>query len=421
MDVDKNIRFTHGYALSLLVVGIPSVAWLFGFDFGARNPIEIAAIMMAKIGAFGGMAMFAWSLILSGRYKIFDSLFRGLDKVYVAHRFFGTASVALLLVHPLALTVAQLPDRGLGALGVWTAFGSTALVLGMISLYGLILVAVWSIMARVRHETFVNIHRWLGIFFVAGAFHAFMAGSVLADNHFLRWYMLALSLTATLTFIHYSLLADILHGFYSYKVTSIKTLPGNMIDIRMQPKYRILKFQPGQFVYLRFDTIDSSYHPFTISSGTRTSELRFIIKKLGDYTGQLSQLKRGDKARVKGPYGAFTFHDSPHNKQLWIAGGIGITPFLSKADSLQRSRLWPQISYYILFVNLLRLSPSVSWSMCRRTTRLSTTKLLMRKSSGCNHYKISSNTLAYYMTWQFISVDHHLCFVPTKNRPKSLV
>ena len=343
MDVDKNVRLTKGYVLSLLLIGVPSIAWIFGFEFGDRDPIEISATIIAKTAAFGGMAMFAWSLILSGRYKLFDTLFHGLDKVYIAHRFFGTASLALLLSHPIALTIARLPDRGFDAFGIWTAFGSTALVLAMVSLYGLILVVVWSIIAKVKHETFIAIHTWLGLFFIAGALHAFMAGSVLATNELLRWYMIALSSLATLTFIHYSLLKDVLHGYYKYKVTSVKKIPGNMVDIQLMPKYRILKFQPGQFVYLRFDTIDETYHPFTISSGTRTSELRFIIKELGDYTSQLTRLKHGDKARVKGPYGGFTFRDSPHDKQLWIAGGIGITPFLSKANSLQHSKMWPEI------------------------------------------------------------------------------
>ncbi|CAN5713217.1 hypothetical protein BH23PAT2_BH23PAT2_08440 [soil metagenome] len=64
MDIDKNVRLTKGYTLSLVLIGIPSVAWIFGFEFGDRDPIEISATIITKTVAFGGMAMFAWSLVL---------------------------------------------------------------------------------------------------------------------------------------------------------------------------------------------------------------------------------------------------------------------------------------------------------------------------------------------------------------------
>lgn len=49
----------------------------------------------------------------------------------------------------------------------------------------------------------------------------------------------------------------------------------------------------------------------------------------------MSQLKTGDYALLKGPYGGFTFQAKPRQKQLWIAGGIGVTPFLSATRSLK--------------------------------------------------------------------------------------
>ncbi len=345
MDVDKKVRFSPGYFISFLIIGIPAFGWLVGFDFGGKTSVETMAIIFAKIGAFGGMTMFAWSLILSGRYKIFDWLFGGLDKMYGAHRFFGTFSVVLLVIHPLALTIARIPVSGTGALRMWLAFNSTALVLGMISLYGLIGFVVWSISAKkTKHETFVKVHRVLGFLFIIGALHAFMAGSVLQASVAVYWYMLILSGLATLTFVHYSLFSDILHPHYRYKISSVKNLPGGVWDIRLKPKQRIINFLPGQFVYLSFSSLpESGYHPFSIASGKRSSELQFFIKELGDLTESFKQLKAGQLVKIKGPYGGFTFDDKSHDKQLWIAGGIGITPFLSKARSFTYTKQWPAV------------------------------------------------------------------------------
>jgi predicted ferric reductase len=345
MDVNRKIRISRGVLLSIAVVMIPAIAWVPSYDFSGLGLPVALVVTIAKVSAFSGMAMFAWSLILSGRYKLFDSWFNGLDKVYIAHRFFGTASMAMLLLHPIALTIARLPERGSAALSIWTNLGSTGLLLGMISLYGLLFVASWSIVARVRHETFVTIHRWLGVLFIAGAIHALMLGSVLATNQFMYIYTLTLSIVATLTFIHYSLLSDVLHAFYRYRLSTIRLLPGDVLDIRLQPSYRILKHQPGQFAYLSFDGFNGeSYHPFTIASGNRSGELRFLVKLLGDHTTAMQQLKAGQPAKVKGPYGGFTFHDARHDKQLWIAGGIGVTPFLSKAQSIAPTQVTPHIT-----------------------------------------------------------------------------
>lgn len=344
MDANKKVRSNPGYIVSAIIIGTALFGWMPSFSFTELSTTQAIAISLAKIGAFGGLAMFAWSLILSGRYMFFDRLFRGLDKMYIAHRFFGSFGLVLLVLHPLALTVALVPDRSLGAFSIWTRFQSLALVLGYISLYGMIGIVVWSIATRAKHETFIKVHRVLGFLFFAGVIHAFMAGSVLASSAFMFWYIALLSTLALLTFLHYSLFADILHPHYRYKVVSVKEIGGDLIDIRLKPKQRILNFRPGQFVYASFDMNGfSEYHPFSIASGNRSTEIQFIIKQLGDFTQSLNQLKKGALVKIKGPYGSFTFDEKRSNKQIWIAGGIGITPFLSKARSLPHSRRYPEI------------------------------------------------------------------------------
>ena len=348
MDIDKRIRTTPGLIISLLVILIPTVAWLPGYNFDGLDTAAAVGVFIEKTAGFTGMAMFAWSLILSGRYRIIDQLFRGMDKVYIAHRFFGTASVALLLFHPLGYTISYIVSQGSSDLiQHFIGYSTFGVLLGRISLYGLVLLGVWSIFAKVKHETFIAVHRWLGVLFIIGAVHAFMEGSVLAENAFMWWYLFILSAVATLTFIHFSILADFLHPYYKYTVSSVKHLAGDVTDIRLKPKYRIVNFKPGQFFYISFSSIDKHlYHPFSIASSKDSSELRFLVKELGDHTFAMRNLKPGIKARVKGPYGGFTFDDKKHPKQLWIAGGIGVTPFLSKAYSLRFSKLTPEVKMF---------------------------------------------------------------------------
>ena len=70
-------------------------------------------------------------------------------------------------------------------------------------------------------------------------------------------------------------------------------------------------------------------HPFTISEAPKKGEIQFTIKALGDHTRALfDTLKVGDEFAVSGPHGKFNYKTGVKN-QIWIAGGIGITPFRS--------------------------------------------------------------------------------------------
>jgi predicted ferric reductase len=70
-------------------------------------------------------------------------------------------------------------------------------------------------------------------------------------------------------------------------------------------------------------------HPFTISSAPHEDVLRLTIKASGDFTRALvTDLKPGMDAVIEGAYGMFDYKTGG-SKQIWVAGGIGVTPFLA--------------------------------------------------------------------------------------------
>ena len=95
-------------------------------------------------------------------------------------------------------------------------------------------------------------------------------------------------------------------------------------------KNTIIKRNPGQFAFFRFKSkaVGFEEHPFTISSETQTIFMSITVKKSGDYTAQLSNIIVGDSLYFDGPYGVFSPIDNGSN-YVFIAGGIGITPFIS--------------------------------------------------------------------------------------------
>lgn len=115
------------------------------------------------------------------------------------------------------------------------------------------------------------------------------------------------------------------------KVTTVKQLTSEIVEIHMHHiKDSAVKYRAGQFGYFRLMSRmhNKEEHPFTISSQPGTDELSITVKNLGDYTSKLKKVEPGTDVLFDGPYGKFTpVQDGSHH--IFVAGGIGITPFLS--------------------------------------------------------------------------------------------
>jgi predicted ferric reductase len=87
----------------------------------------------------------------------------------------------------------------------------------------------------------------------------------------------------------------------------------------------------GQFLTLKImqEGQWSKPHPFTISCAPEDPQLRVTIKKIGAFTSLITTMEEGDPVIVSGPYGKFCQDIDALPEILLVAGGVGITPFLS--------------------------------------------------------------------------------------------
>ena len=90
-------------------------------------------------------------------------------------------------------------------------------------------------------------------------------------------------------------------------------------------------YNPGQFMIIQLlrDGKTSEPHPFTISSSPAGERLSISVKSVGDFTATIGQTKTNDTAYIDMPYGVFSFLNFDAKDLVFIAGGIGITPFMS--------------------------------------------------------------------------------------------
>ena len=106
-------------------------------------------------------------------------------------------------------------------------------------------------------------------------------------------------------------------------------------------KYR--RFEAGTFLQLTLEDVTASERwpdsrTFSISSYyNKDKTIRLIIKKVGEYTTKIfDKLKEGSNCTVKYAFGDFTLPTSDtENELVFIAGGTGISPFLSLLECLE--------------------------------------------------------------------------------------
>lgn len=118
------------------------------------------------------------------------------------------------------------------------------------------------------------------------------------------------------------------------EIQSIESLtPGEMLFKVLLPQ--ALKHRPGQFVMAGLPGIGEA--AISISSSQQSGKLlEMVIRKAGNVTGVLHQLKPGDLISIRGPFGSgFDLDDfkkrAPAGVKdiVIIAGGLGLVPLRS--------------------------------------------------------------------------------------------
>ena len=105
-----------------------------------------------------------------------------------------------------------------------------------------------------------------------------------------------------------------------------------LLTVQRDEAERPLAFLPGQYAAISYEKNGkpSNTRCFSIvSSPTDQHLLQFSMRIRGRFTTALSKLRPGDLINVSGPFGGFIFDTAHDKKAVFMAGGIGITPFVS--------------------------------------------------------------------------------------------
>lgn len=99
-----------------------------------------------------------------------------------------------------------------------------------------------------------------------------------------------------------------------------------------------VKFRPGQFILVKIQDNPKMYRAYSISSyNDEGTEVSITIKKMaGGYGTNIifNNFREGDPVELEGPMGKELVLSKKTGKVLFVAGGIGITPFVPMARDL---------------------------------------------------------------------------------------
>ncbi len=272
---------------------------------------------------FWGFLLFGLNFVLATRWRWVERCFGGLDRVYTLHSLLGRWTVVLILLHLGVLTAQALPDWGLAATYVVPGL-NLSYTLGGVGVLLLTLLVAATIWVRFPYQRWLASHRWMGVPYTLGGAHAIVAQG--------DWYLWLLTIAGCYAWIYSAFLYRWLGPRHSGTIYRVVALHGvTELTITLERPHG---FRPGQFIFLSITRsaadLPDEQHPFSISAILDELTIRISAKRLGDYTARLGELGSGDEVVVFGSYGTFGARGlAPGGAAFWVAGGIGVTPFLS--------------------------------------------------------------------------------------------
>ena len=297
---------------ALVLVEVPRTTWF----TTATASLAFGASALALMGA---------AALLGGRWPVFESLLGGLDRVYLVHKWLAVWALAFASFH--LVFQAELREWALAPIVQMPRY--TTRLVRQASFVGLMVIVILALNRRIPYSQWRWWHKLSGPLFLVVIAHWLSIRSPVRIESPAGIWLAAITGLGICAAFYKLLLYPFIARHAVFRVVSTEAGPSTL-RLELEPVRRAIAFQPGQFGFLRMmeDGLREP-HPFTIASAGDGGRVRFVIRSLGDYTSSLvRRVMPGMQAEIYAPYGRFTRHAGAE-REIWIAGGVGITPFMA--------------------------------------------------------------------------------------------
>lgn len=331
------------------LIALVTLAWgaALPLDPGADTPWLVREEALYLTGLLS-IALLSLAMVLATRPVWLERPLGGMDRIYRTHKWAGILAISFAALHWLV----EMSDDVIKSLwgragrvaedhpgGFFETMRELGEDLGEWAIYALLAMLVLTLWKRFPFKFWRLLHKAMPVLYLMLVIHA----AFLAPLDY--WAqpigaLLALLLAAGSVASVQSLGGTIGSRRRASGVVESVHEPGPGITevvCRLDENWR--GHRAGQFAFVTFNRLEG-HHPFTIASADRGDRcVTFQIKGLGDYTrGLARRLHVGQRMDIEGPYGRFDFRRGRRSAdQIWIAGGIGVTPFLAWLESLHEA------------------------------------------------------------------------------------
>ena len=332
----------------LLLAGLPiaamAAAWFLQYRPSLQMSASDAADAVGNLCALLGLPLLVVMVVLGTRFPLVERAF-GLDRMMRLHKLLAKAVVSLFLAHALLRTLRFSMQIGEGWQWDFLVSADLAawpLALGRAALCVLLVASPMALLGGrlVPWRIWKSAHLLLSPAIAAGFVHArFVSDDLRRLRYSVIWYALAAVLAGVFV---YRVVYRILRGWRVWHVHAVVPETHDTKTLALCPEDSsgpFLSRRAGQFATLRLKRFISwsEPRPFTISCGPFADDLRFTIKRSGWFSTAVHGLRPGARVLVEGPYGVFCPDFDREPNVVMIAGGVGITPFLSAIRHAHRS------------------------------------------------------------------------------------
>ncbi len=304
--------------LFFIAIGIVTADWFIyrGFSgdiFERMNSLNLLA-------AYWGFIFFSFQYILSSRNPFIEKKI-GLDKMLYYHTRLGIGVVSFIFLHLLFIIIPRLAESR----------GIPMFTSAYVGYAGLLVIVVLAITAKYYEELKIKFETWNRLHFLFYPLYFFLLYHIFfhADQGTPSYYL----------WIVFVAIVVYLTGYRIYQMIQIRKNPHHVTEvIRENENVTTLvidgdhfDYLPGQFLYFQKEGFHRllDKNPFTMSSAPHEPFLAITAKALGDLSEEFKNVELGRKVYLDGPYGIFSHLLHPNPNIVFLAGGIGITPFIS--------------------------------------------------------------------------------------------
>jgi predicted ferric reductase len=295
------------------------------------NTTEISlkswSLYFASVIGYTGVAMMVWQFILGTRTFIglFTDDISWANKI---HSWMGKYGSLLIFAHPVLIGYSYSYSLTKYLKPSFATEFDQHVAFGRFALWILATIWITSALVRglIRYRPWKFIHYLSYPMMVLAFLHAPEVGHSFSNPGIQFFWFSFL----VVFFIAVVLRLRILFGFgvQVYKIDQQKNLADQIFMLKLSPQQKAIQAKLGQFVYIRSGLFGES-HPFSIVDiNPNTGDLIISYKVFGRFTKNLTKFQAGKNIYVDGSYGVFTAEVDEKLPVVFIAGGIGITPFI---------------------------------------------------------------------------------------------